>query len=34
MYRGEEDVIIVCGLYLLAEEEKRKKRKLSFIKLS
>ena len=23
----EEDVIIACGLYLLAEEEKRKKRK-------
>jgi hypothetical protein len=23
----EEDVIIACGLYLLAEEEKRKKKK-------
>jgi hypothetical protein len=28
MDRCEEDVIIVCGLYLLAEEEKRKKGKL------
>jgi hypothetical protein len=28
MDRCEEDVIISCGLYLLAEEEKRKKRKL------
>jgi hypothetical protein len=26
MDRCEEGVIIVCGLYLLAEEEKRKKR--------
>jgi hypothetical protein len=24
----EEDVIIACGLYLLAEEEKRKKSKI------
>jgi hypothetical protein len=27
MVRCEEDVIIACGLYLLAEEEKRKKTK-------
>ena len=27
MDRCEEDVIIACGLYLIAEEEKRKKRK-------
>jgi hypothetical protein len=27
MDRCEEDVIIACGLYLLAEEEKGKKRK-------
>jgi hypothetical protein len=27
MDRFEEDVIIACGLYLLAEEEKRKKAK-------
>jgi hypothetical protein len=26
MDRCEDDVIIACGLYLLAEEEKRKKR--------
>jgi hypothetical protein len=26
----EEDVIIACGLYLLAEEEKRKKTKITF----
>jgi len=26
MDRCEEDVIIACGLYLLAEEEKRKKK--------
>jgi hypothetical protein len=28
MDRCEEDVIIACGLYLLAEEEKQKKLKL------
>jgi hypothetical protein len=28
MDRCEEDVIIACGLYLLAEEEKKKKLKL------
>jgi hypothetical protein len=27
MDRCEEDVIIACGLYLLADEEKRKKQK-------
>jgi hypothetical protein len=27
MDRCEEDVIIACGLYLLSEEERRKKRK-------
>jgi hypothetical protein len=28
MDRCEKDVIIACGLYLLAEEEKRKKQTL------
>jgi len=33
MDRCEEDVIIACGLYLLAEEEKRKKNETTgFIK--
>jgi hypothetical protein len=33
MNRCEEDVIIACGLYLLAEEEKRKtKENCGFIK--
>jgi len=27
MDRCEEDVIIACGLYLLAEEKKRKKKR-------
>ena len=27
MDRCEEDVIVACGLYLLVEEERRKKRK-------
>jgi len=34
MDRCEEDVIIVCGLYLLVEKEKRKgKRKYWILKL-
>jgi hypothetical protein len=32
MDRCEEDVIIACGLYLLAEEEKRKNENCGFIK--
>jgi hypothetical protein len=28
MDRGEEEVIVACGLYLLVEEEKRKKTKI------
>jgi hypothetical protein len=34
MDRFEEDVIISCGLYLLTEEEKRKKRKYLIRKVS
>jgi hypothetical protein len=30
MDRCEDDVIIACGLYLLAEEEKRKKKELKY----
>ena len=30
MDRCEEDVIIACGLYLLLEEEKRKKEKRKY----
>jgi hypothetical protein len=34
MDRCEEDVIIACGFYLLAEEEKRKNEKTGFIRCS
>jgi hypothetical protein len=34
MDRCEEDVIIACGLYLLVEEEKRKKENTGFIRCS
>jgi len=34
MDRCEEDVIIACGLYLLAEEEKRKNENTGFIRCS
>jgi len=30
----EEDVIIVCGIYLLAEEQKRKNENTGFIRSS
>jgi hypothetical protein len=34
MDRCEEDMIIACGIYLLAEEEKRKKENIGFIRCS
>jgi len=34
MDRCEEDVIIACGLYLLAEEERRKNENTGFIRCS
>jgi len=34
MDRFEEDVIIACGLYLLSEEEMRKKKNTGFITCS
>jgi len=34
MDRCEEDVIIACGLYFLAEEEKRKNENTGFIRCS